>query len=91
MNALKATMKRQIRSRGHVGCCLAHRLQIRMSVKNRSDLDSNIFLLCHLKETYSNQPHTCYHWPVKPVSLNGVQNLCEHQHLLALLCHFGSQ
>jgi hypothetical protein len=31
------------------------------------------------KKTYWNQPHTCCRLPVKPVFLNGMQNLLEHQ------------
>jgi hypothetical protein len=55
-----------------------------MNVKKGQSWDRAIFSmdegLYHLeKKTYWNQPHTCYRWPVKPVSLNGMQNLCEHQ------------
>jgi hypothetical protein len=31
------------------------------------------------KKQYWSQPHTCYRLPVKPASMNAIQNLREHQ------------
>jgi hypothetical protein len=35
--------------------------------------------LYHLENTWSKQPHTHYHQPLKPLLVNDMQNLLEHQ------------
>jgi hypothetical protein len=45
----------------------------------RQDNSLNEESALRLQKTYRNHPHTCYRYPVKPVLLNGMQNLSERQ------------
>jgi hypothetical protein len=57
-----------------------------MCVKKRSELEQGntsngqmALPVCHLKQAYWNQHHSCYSQPAKSVQLNGMENFFKQQ------------